>query len=610
VLLRHIDTETFVTWQAGMEILIMTIRIHKQAVRLCALFAVALTVRPVLAQSGATFTIDAAQNVQAISPYIYGVNQSITAGSNLTYTRLGGNRWTAYNWTNNYSNAGSDYYYHNDTFLGGGSTPGGAVFPGINNAAANSAGILVTIPMAGYVSAAKTGYTEGGNPSQNPPVYHFVAPSSSSYFVPEFPTQAANTQNLPNAVYENGFVSLLKADYPNDFTAGSTTPINFQLDNEPDLWSSTHQEVHPAATTYAELLQKSIAYATMIKSIVPNSLVYGPVSYGWEGYQTLQNAPDSAVDNAAMDPNTGKPYGSFLSYYLAQMNAAGKTAGTRLLDALDLHWYPEATGINSAGQSTRITANDNSPGVVAARLQAPRSLWDPSYVENSWITNNGQNKTGIDLLPTVQNEINANDPGTKLSISEYNYGGGSYISGGIAEADVLGIFGKYGVYSANEWPLNGSEPFIQGAFAMFRNYNGHGAAFGNTSISANTSDVADTSVYASIDSQDPTHMVVIAINKTANAMTVTINLDHTKTFDLAEIYQLTSASANPVFAGDQTITNPASFTYTMPAYSVSTLNLVDAPEPGVGLVLAIAMVAGALLLGPRIFRRQSQRLII
>ncbi len=568
----------------------MKMRINRQALSVCALLAVAVSVRPAQAQSGVTFTIDASQNNQAISQYIYGVNQPIASGSNLTYDRLGGNRWTAYNWTNNYSNAGSDYYYSNDTFLGGGSTPGGAMIPGINNAAANNAGLLLTVPMAGYVSAAKSGYASAT-----------ANPATSPYFVPSYASAPASVTGMStNPVYQSQFVNWVKANYPQDFTAGSTTPINFQLDNEPDLWSSTHPEVHPAPVTYSELLQKTIQYSTMIKSIAPNSLVYGPVSYGWEGYQTLQNAPDSAANNTAIDPYTGKAYGNFLSYYLAQMHQAGTAAGKRLLDVLDLHWYPEASA-----NGTRITTESSTdPAVVAARLQAPRSLWDPTYVESSWITQSlGGNP--IDLLPTLQSEINANYSGTKLSFSEYNYGGGSDISGAIAEADVLGIFGKYGVYSANEWALASSEPYTQAGFAMYRNYNGKGATFGNTSISASTSDVAGTSVYASLDSKDPSHMVVIAINKTAAAITVTINLDHTKTFDLAQVYQLTGSSSTPFSAGNIAITNPAFFTYTMPAYSVSTLNLVDAPEPGVGLILIVGMLAAALLLVPRISRRQS-----
>ncbi len=568
----------------------MTTRMNRQALSICALLAATISVHLAQAQNAVTFTIDASQNVHAISRYIYGINQPITPGSNLTYDRLGGNRWTAYNWTNNYSNAGSDYKYSNDTFLGGGSTPGGAMIPGINNAAANGAGLLLTVPMAGYVSAAVSGYA---SPTANP--------ATSPYFVPSYANAPASVTGMStNPVYQSQFVNWVKTNYPQDFTAGSSTPINFDLDNEPDLWSSTHPEVHPTPVTYAELLQKTIQYSTMIKSIAPTSLVYGPVSYGWEGYQTLQNATDSTADNAAIDPYTGKPYGNFLSYYLAQMHLAGIAAKQRLLDVLDLHWYPEATG-----DGTRIiTESSSDPAVVAARLQAPRSLWDPTYVETSWITQSLGGKA-IDLLPTLQSEINANYSGTKLSFSEYNYGGGSDISGAIAEADVLGIFGKYGVYSANQWALASSEPYTQAAFAMYRNYNGKGATFGDTSISASTSDVADTSVYASLDSNDPSHMVVIAINKTANAITVTINLDHTKTFDQAQVYQLTSSAASPMFAGDVTITNPAFFTYTMPAYSVSTLNLVGAPEPGNGLILTVALLTAMLLLGPHILRRRQ-----
>ena len=69
-----------------------------------------------------SFTVNTSQT-SSISPYIYGINGTIGAPSgsggfdNLTLTRAGGNRWTAYNWTNNYSNAGSDWYYENDNAL-------------------------------------------------------------------------------------------------------------------------------------------------------------------------------------------------------------------------------------------------------------------------------------------------------------------------------------------------------------------------------------------------------------------------------------------------------------------------------------------------------------
>src|SRR5687768_11051380 len=83
------------------------------------------------------FVVDPSQDVRPISRFIYGVNQSLDgAFANATFTRLGGNRWTAYNWENNASNAGSDFQFQNDGFLGGGNTPGGAVSPTLANASA------------------------------------------------------------------------------------------------------------------------------------------------------------------------------------------------------------------------------------------------------------------------------------------------------------------------------------------------------------------------------------------------------------------------------------------------------------------------------------------
>ena len=121
--------------------------------------------------------------------------------------------------------------------------------------------------------------------------------------------------------------------------------------------------------TYAELLARDLEYARAIKKVWPSALVTGPVSYGWEGYETLQNAPDSAKD------------GNFLVVVPPPGHLADVKAGMRLVNDLDLHWYPEATG-----GGVRITGTGTAPALVAAREQAPRSLWDPTYVEDSWIT--------------------------------------------------------------------------------------------------------------------------------------------------------------------------------------------------------------------------------
>ncbi len=497
------------------------------------------------------FAIDASRNARPISRFVYGVNQSLTGPyANNTFERLGGNRWTAYNWENNASNAGSDYLYQNDSYLGGGNMPGGAVGPTLADASSHNAGALITVPINGYVSADKNG---GGD----------VRNSGSNYLQTRFrqepPRKNAPFSLTPDTndgyVYQDEFVNWVKSNYAYGET-DPNRPIMYSLDNEPDLWSSTHAEIHPSAATYAEMVQKTIDYAGAIKSVAPGSKVFGPVNYGWEGLVNLQDAPDA----------NGR---DFQSFYLQQLKQAETTYGKRLVDALDVHWYPEAQG-----GGVRITGSETTDAVVAARLQAPRSLWDPTYTETSWIT---QWSTGgpINLLPRLQSNIDANYPGTKLAITEYNYGGGSHISGGIAEADVLGIFGRDGVYAANEWALASNESFIGAAFQMYRNFDGANGTFGATSVSASTSDVAASSVYASVDPSNPNVMTLVVINKSSAPLTSVMALAGVSPNATAKIYQLTSASASPVAAGQTTVANPSSFSYTMPAYSVSTIRIVS-----------------------------------
>jgi hypothetical protein len=488
-----------------------------------------------------TFEVSASQDVHPISPLIYGTAQPESPSDNrYTLLRSGGNRMTAYNWETNASNAGSDYKFQNDAYLSNSDTPGAALTPMIGSAKTIGATALLTIPIVDYVAGDKNG---GGD----------VRNSGSDYLTTRFKqnraTKGAELSTTPDAtdayVNEDEFVSWVKAT-----TAGGP-PVVFCLDNEPDLWASTHAEVHPDPVTYDELCTRNVTYATMVKTVWPTAPVTGFVSYGWNGYETLQNAPDAA----------GK--GEFIAYYLSKMKAAETTAGKRLIDYLDLHWYPEAQG---AG--VRITKDDTSDAVVKARVQAPRSLWDPSYRETSWISSN---VGPIRLIPRLRDTIAANYPGTGLAITEWNYGAGGDISGGVAAADALGVFGREGVGIASYWALASDESFANAAFRAFRNYDGAGATFGDTSIHAASSDDAAASVYASTDAANPARVVIVAINKDSQPRTTTIAIDHPSTFARLAVWTLTAADAG-LAAGDEVAASDANtFRYEMPAMSVSVL---------------------------------------
>src|ERR1700761_3042551 len=89
------------------------------------------------------FSVDLQKDAKPISRFIYGVNHKLEGDwANLPFTRYGGNRLTAYNWTKHASNAGSDWQFENDSILPSSNKPGAAVADPIENAKANQAGIV------------------------------------------------------------------------------------------------------------------------------------------------------------------------------------------------------------------------------------------------------------------------------------------------------------------------------------------------------------------------------------------------------------------------------------------------------------------------------------
>jgi hypothetical protein len=514
-----------------------------------------------------TFTVQATQGARPISPYVYGVNDGDQAGPHhLPLVRSGGNRLTAFNWENNASNAGSDYMFENDDYLctgAGCDNPGTYLKQLIDQASAASAAMVLTVPIVDYVSADKS---PGGD----------VRNSGANYLSTRFKqnkVKGSNLQNPPNTtdafVYQDEMVNWVAQTEPH-------ATVLYQLDNEPDLWSSTHAEVHPDAVTYAELLQRDVEFAKAVKTVTPSAVVLGPVNYGWQGFVNLQNASDSMTD------------GDFLAWWLGQMKSAATSWGKPVVDVMDLHWYSEVGNGGSGkgpGQDCRIntdpTTATNLPadcttqaglaGEAAQREQAPRSLWDSTYVENSWIPGSMGNKA-IDLIPLMQKKIATGDPTMKLSFTEWNYGGGSDISGSIATADTLGVFGANGVYLASLFPIWHDESFTYAGYDAYRNYDGKGAAFGDTSIAAATTDVPDSSVYASLQSADASHLVIVVINKATTTKTAGIEISHSTVYTKAAVYVLTQGGGAKMVAGTGlTAVATNAFKYTMPAQSVTVI---------------------------------------
>jgi hypothetical protein len=502
-----------------------------------------------------------------ISPYIYGINFAANVAGlppALTFDRAGGNRWTAYNWETNASNAGSDYLYENDSYLSSSSVPAAAVTSLIAGDQSSGMTSLVTFQMQGLAAGDESGPVSTSNPPDMTRFKKVVDQKNTVSGLPFTVTPPTNDAY----VYMDEFIWAIDQKFggQNIFgTSPSSQHVFAQLDNEPELWTSSHLEVQgPTSITPSAYIAKTISLATALKTQFPNLVVFGPAHYGFYGIYSW---------NGAIAGTTPSGNNWFPDLYLPAIKAASASFGRPLVDVYDFHWYPEATD----GSGNRITGL-NGPTLTDAQVQAivqsPRSLWDTTYTENSWIT--GAIGQPIYILGRLQSRIASENPGMKVSITEYNNGGAQHIAGTIAQADNLGVFGAQALFAANMWPLTGSEPYLLAGFRAFRDFDGANHSFGDTSVNATSSNVGNVAVYVSTDSTRPGRVVMVAINRSTTAQTTAITGQPLS--GTAHLFQMTAATAaaqstvQPVAAGAQAVSG-SSLTVTLPALSVTTMDI-------------------------------------
>ena len=520
------------------------------------------TPTPLPPVTGPALHVDVSANRHSISPYIYGMNypsEAIAKDLHLPVSRWGGNSTSRYNWQNDTTNTGSDWYFEN--------VPDdvGASDAFVNQNHLTGTRTIMTMPLIGWVAKSR-------------PNGH---PYDCGFKISKYGSQQGNDSqwdpNCGNGILTNG--KPVTGNDPHDTSVAITpafvtnwikhltgkfgTEANggvmfYDLDNEPMLWDSTHRDVHPQPTTYNEMRDKTWAYAAAIKAVDPSSKTLGPVLWGWCAYFY------SALDGCA----PGKDYSShgnlnFVPWYLQQMKTYQTQHGVRILDYLDLHYYPQADGVSLSPAGNAATQ--------ALRLRSTRSLWDPTYVDESWIAN-VQDGPYVDLVPRMRAWVANNYPGTKLAISEYNWGGLESINGALAEADVLGIFGREGLNLATLWgPPTINQPGMF-AFRMYRNYDGKGNAFGETSLKAASADQGKLAIYAGQRTKDGA-LTLMVINKTAQPLTSSLSLAHFSPGTSAQVYRYSSASLTAiVHAANQPVT-ATGFKAIFPANSITLFDI-------------------------------------
>jgi hypothetical protein len=529
---------------------------------------------------GIGLTIDATLNRKPISPYIYGLNFAKPAFAqeiSLPVRRWGGNDTSRYDWKTGNSNSASDWYYENmhyyDPYTGSNITH----TDWINQNISTGTDSLITIPMLGYVAKDNTscGFNTtiyGSQQSVDP--YKTVCGNGIN-------TSGQNiTGNNPldtSVVVDQNFMKSWVQSLVSAYGQASNGGVKFYaLDNEPDLWGETHRDVHPSPQTYDELMSKTEAYAAAIKSADPSAQVFGYSSFGWTGYWYSEYDTVTAAANGYTYFPDYSTHGNMyqIPWYLSQMQQYQQTNGTRLLDYLDLHFYPEnGVSLTTAGDAT----------MQALRLRSTRSLWDPTYQDESWIGGSNQpvDWRYVRLIPRMHAWVNTYYPGTKLSLSEYNWGGLESINGALAQADILGIFGREGLDFATLWNYPDSSlgydhfESLPGAYAyrIYRNYDGNGNKFGDVSVSSSSVDQSQLSVYAAQRSSDSA-LTLMVINKTSGILSGNISISGFTPSGNAQVYRYSAASLSAiVHLADQ----PVSTSGLIEAFPANSITLLIIP---------------------------------
>jgi hypothetical protein len=336
----------------------------------------------------------------------------------------------------------------------------------------------------------------------------------------------------------------------------------YNLDNEPMLWDGTHRDVHPRPTSYDEMRDRTLEYAAAIKAADSTAQTLGPVEWGWTGYfySALDWAPGGDWWN---HPQDRLAHGNvpFVEWYLQQLRSYEQTHGQRILDYLDLHYYPQAPGValSPAGDAN----------TQALRLRSTRGLWDPDYVDESWINE------AVKLIPRMKAWVNADYPGTLTAITEYNWGALDHINGALTQADVLGIFGREGLDLATLWgPPETNQP---GAFAfrMYRNYDNAGHAFGDISVQAMSGDSDQLAIFAAQRAVDFA-LTAIIINKTNGTLTQTVTLSNFNPITTAQVFRYNAANLNAIVRQPDIAVGANGFTMAFPPASITLVVLMPA----------------------------------
>ena len=417
---------------------------------------------------------------------------------------------------------------------------------------------------------------------------------------------AGTSQNLagggqPNTTSTNtgkalveGNTNLYLMEWPADSTVGildhwfGTKGLGYNknmirywnMDNEPEIWSGTHDDVMKTQCSAEEFMQLYFKVAKAARAKYPDIKLVGPVPANeWQWYRW-----DKGISSG------GKKY-PWLEYFIKRISEEEKATGIKLLDVLDIHFYPGETDAATCVQLHRVFFDRTYVYPGANGVKEANGGWDETINKEyifgrcaDWLTkymgaNNGINfgVTEIDIKPT--------DPNVQA----------------VWYASTMGEFMKQGVEIFTPWSWRVG---MWETLHLFSRYNQ------KTYVQAVSQNEALVSAYPTInDSKDS--LTIVLVNRSLTAKTnVSLNFNEftagKQTFTMYSISKLGSAETfashtknamtkRNVLAGDlvnielaplsvNSITLKASLTSTGSDLKSSSFKSAVYPNPATGLV--------------------------
>ena len=509
---------------------------------------------------GPELSVDGSAPTHPISPLIYGMNSwrlsdprheapKVADSVRLPLDRWGGDGYTLYNYKLDVSDLGDDWFFEiapnaNTKY------PDESEFNSqVIGDRAVGAKTLLSVPVIGWVAKSRTRGSSFSVAKYGP--QQMTDPNWPDFGNGVKPDGTMITNNDPNDTcmpidesWTSEWVKYLVGRFGNASSGGVAI---YALDNEPTWWDKMHRDVHPLPFSYDEITEKGLKVAKAIKAADPTAEVSGPVIDFWINYFYSKKDIEwfqANWPNVADGPIDRKSHGNLplIDYYLRTFKAAqdADPQHTRFLDYLDLHTYFAASDamLKPAGTSVQ----------QRTVLDSTRAFWDPTYTDPHFRNpDNYAEPLAPQMIPRMKNWVAANYPGTKTAITEYNWGAPEHISGAVAQADILGIFGREGLDLGALWgPPNLNQPLMF-AFKIFRNYDDNGSAFGDLSLRADSADQSKLSIYAARRAADRT-VTLVVINKTFGDLRSDLQLDHFKVKGPAKVYQYSGADLTAIRA--------------------------------------------------------------